>query len=312
MGGVRPPRYRTGHRGVLEVLVLQPRKLTPMTKTQPSAKIISDVISPSGDRLTHMTVVFHRFVLAEFNTHRMFSRSSASSRAIPVERKLEEVTLHPAMPVEWPGEQPGMQGGKFLEGARLNEAVELFAYVHDMTTRVVNDYLESHPNKSDRLHKSLINRLLEPFAWHEVIVASTEWDNFFRQRVSALAQPEIRVPAEMMLAEFDASTPVEIGQNDWVTPYIRPEDDDTDIDRRVLSVARCARVSYQNHEGVRSPEDDMKLFKRLYDADPRHAAPFEMVATPAGASVVEGNFQGFHQLRHHSDISVLRKELSDD
>ena len=51
--------------------------------TQPSARIILDSISPEGYRLTTMEVTLHRFVLAEFNTARVFSRNSASSRAIP-------------------------------------------------------------------------------------------------------------------------------------------------------------------------------------------------------------------------------------
>lgn len=48
------------------------------------AKILADSLSPDGVRLTTFKVTFPRIVLAEFNTHRMFSRNSASSRAIPI------------------------------------------------------------------------------------------------------------------------------------------------------------------------------------------------------------------------------------
>ena len=47
------------------------------------ARVLLDSVSPAGVRLTTLEVTFPRFVLAEFNTHRVFSRNSASSRAIP-------------------------------------------------------------------------------------------------------------------------------------------------------------------------------------------------------------------------------------
>src|SRR5436190_18443341 len=49
------------------------------------AKILADSISPDDVRLTTLVVTFPRFILAEVNTHRMLSRNSASSRAIPPE-----------------------------------------------------------------------------------------------------------------------------------------------------------------------------------------------------------------------------------
>jgi len=74
------------------------------------AKILQDSISPNGDRLTTMEVTMHRWVLAELNTHRVFSRNSRSSRAVPLIKKKEgeivggtifEVLQSPAYPVEW-------------------------------------------------------------------------------------------------------------------------------------------------------------------------------------------------------------------
>ena len=46
------------------------------------------------------------------------------------------------------------------------------------------------------LHKQLVNRLLEPFAWITVIITATEWANFFTQRCHPDAQPEIKHIAE--------------------------------------------------------------------------------------------------------------------
>ena len=64
-----------------------------------AAKILADSIGPHGIRLTTMEVVFPRPYLAEFNTHRMLSRNSASSRAVPTEKQIERVLENPYLPM---------------------------------------------------------------------------------------------------------------------------------------------------------------------------------------------------------------------
>jgi hypothetical protein len=284
---------------------------------QPSAKIIADSISPRGHRLTTIEAVMHRFVLAEFNTHRVFSRNSASSRAIPVEKQLTRVAADPAWPIAWTSEPQGMQGGTELVGSDLLDAHQMFLDIHGATVRRIEEYLEAHPDKSTRLHKSLINRLMEPFMWHTVVVTSTEWDNFFHQRASEfspLAQPEIQATADAMLEAMRTSYPTELDFGQWHLPYI----DQTDWDHpdfsdsptvevqlilKKVSVARCARVSYLTHDGKRDYQEDVTLFDRLIGASPMHASPLEHVATPATHGEIEignvsGNFFGWHQYRH--------------
>lgn len=266
-----------------------------------SAKIVADSISWGGIRLTTMEVTFHRFVLAEFNTHRVFSRNSASSRAIPVEKQLERLEQSPAFPISWPREQPGMQGGTELEGDDLAEAQALFEQVHAFTLKAVSDYVSTHPDKAHRVHKSVTNRLLEPFMWHTVIVSSTEWENFFGLRCSPQAQPEIRVVAEMMRDIYDNSTPIPTLEGEWHLPYITDEERSSiDIQRlRHISVARCARVSSLHAGDAGDYEKDLRLFNSLTSAVPPHASPLEHIATPASRSdMVPGNFDGWLQLRH--------------
>jgi hypothetical protein len=203
-----------------------------------SAKVVLDSLSPEGVRLTTLEVVMHRFVLAEFNTHRVFTRSSASSRAIPVEKQLDKVLHNPAWPLVWSGEQPGMQGAPDLEGDDLLEAQELFAAVHRNTVLEVERYLAHHPEKSTRLHKSLINRLMEPFQWHTVVVTATEWENFFGLRCHRMAQPEIRVAAELMRDAMAASIPTPCGRRGAVHPsedQRRPVRQDVVLDAGRLS-----------------------------------------------------------------------------
>jgi hypothetical protein len=275
---------------------------------KPAARVIKDSISPRGHRLITLVVVMHRWVLAEFNTHRLFSRSSASSRAIPVERQLGRIRESPAYPLEWASEQPGMQGGSELTGHELAEAMELWDDLMYHTLATIENYVADHEDKSTRLHKSLLSRLMEPFMWHEVIVSSTEWDNFFRQRVSRLAQPEIRVPAELMLQAIDLSKPRTLGYQSWHLPFI-DEDEVEDVqlenlgyDPRAISAARVAQISFKNPETQeKDPAKDQERFERLVNPGegPPHAAPFEMVARPARSGVwPQGNFNGWSQWRH--------------
>ena len=78
------------------------------------AKVIKDSISPDGVRLTTLEVTLPRIVLAEFNTHRMLSRNSASSRAIPVRKRIDAVERDPFVPDQFGRNQKGMQASDIL------------------------------------------------------------------------------------------------------------------------------------------------------------------------------------------------------
>src|ERR1035437_8630552 len=165
----------------------------------PEAKIICDSISPEGVRLTTMEVKIHRFVLAEMNTHRVFSRNSASSRAIPVKKIIERVKTDPAMPVFWGKNQAGMGAAVELDYTEKNIAEFLWLQARDRSVKDVEDLQKLG------LHKQLTNRLLEPWLWHIAIISSTEWTNFFGQRCAInpetgqpYAQPEMHAVAMAM------------------------------------------------------------------------------------------------------------------
>ncbi|TXH47706.1 MAG: hypothetical protein E6Q97_26575 [Desulfurellales bacterium] len=261
-----------------------------------SAKVIADSISTLGIRLTTLEVVMHRFVLAEFNTHRVFSRNSASSRAIPIEKRVKSVLQHCAYPVEWGANQPGMQAEKQLARSDAEKA----AGVWTQASIAMASYALQLAQLG--VHKQLANRLVEPFLWHTVVVTSTDWENFFMQRCSPLAQPEIRCAAEAMREALSYSEPRHLSEEEWHLPYVQPEEYLTMdfADTKRLSVARCARVSYLTHDGRRDLVADYKLYDRLLCAEPPHASPFEHVARPLtdNDDVRHGNFRGWIQLRH--------------
>jgi thymidylate synthase ThyX len=254
------------------------------------AKIIADSISPAGHRLTTFEVRFRRFVLAEFNTHCVFDRNSASSRAIPVKKQLEAIERELAYPEVWPTEQPGMQGGAALSMPLQQQARKEWESAARDAVRHVKALLEIG------VHKSVTNRLLEPFMMHTVCVTSTAYQNFFGLRANPDAQPEIRVAAEMMLAAYHASTPRKVGIGQWHLPYVSIEEQqevrdwhDTnlvDFERHTnemlvsISSARVARTSYLTQDGKRDFGLDVGLYDRLTSAEPMHASPLGQVATP--------------------------------
>jgi Thymidylate synthase complementing protein len=264
--------------------------------TSPSAAVVADSINPDGQRVTTVQATMHRFVLAELNTHRVFSRNSASSRAIPVARQIACVVEDPAVPVEFGAKRAGMQAGPALEGEDHQRALAAWLGARDAAVDAAKSLVVLG------VHKQVTNRLLEPFMWHTVIVTATEWDGFWAQRCSPLAQPEIRLAAEAMKEAVDASIPLEVDLGNWHLPYIaevdRTEVNDDETLRRV-SAARCGRVSYLNHEGRRDLDDDLRLYDKFIGARPAHASPLEHVATPArSCDRTAGNLQGWTQLRH--------------
>ena len=145
--------------------------------TKISAKIIADSKSPQGHRLTTYVLTFPRFILAELNTHRVFSKNSASSRAIPFAKMVESVRENPFIPIAWQKEHKGMQGTEYITDPNLIDGAILewnMAKNHMI-------YEASLLNKGD-VTKQLCNRLLEPFMWHTVILTATEFENFFALR----------------------------------------------------------------------------------------------------------------------------------
>jgi hypothetical protein len=258
-----------------------------------AAKVIADSIADDV-RLTTMEVTFPRIVLAEFNTHRMFSRNSASSRAIPVEKRIQSVLDDPFVPESFGSNKKGMQAGSPLEGHQARKAHMCWLEARDKAVESAAMLAELG------VHKQLANRLIEPFSWHTVVVTATEWENYFALRCSSLAQPEIRIVSEMMESAMDASKPRVLDVNGWHLPYVREEDyedlqplDHDDL-MPMVSAARCARVSYLTQNGVRDVREDLSLADRLSSA--RHMSPFEHPARVASAHVFDnldfvGNFR---------------------
>lgn len=277
-----------------------------------AAKILADSMSPDGVRLTTFEVTMPRIVLAEFNTHRMFSRNSASSRAIPIEKMLKIVQEHPYIPTHWGKNQKGMQANEEVGNTEAAMAESEWLKARDLAVQQASALL----NRCG-IHKQITNRLLEPFMWHTVICTATEYSNFFHLRCHPDAHPDIRKPAELMREAYEKETPKNLNYGEWHLPLwgfdqdLKEDLSQDDICK--VSIARCARVSYLTHDGQRDLKADIQLFDRLTGGG--HMSPLEHVARPMTASEIQrgqkfdeggrwetqisfsGNFRGWVQYR---------------
>lgn len=245
-----------------------------------ACKILADSMSPDGFRLTSFEITMPRIVLAEMNTHRMLSRNSASSRAIPVEKMLKKVEEDPFIPIYWGKNQKGMSAEEELSPIEQQTAENCWIAGRYEATKTVRCLLDLG------VHKQITNRLLEPWLFHTIIATGTEWANFFNLRRDKNAQPEIRKAADMMWAAYQASAPEDIGYGKWHLPLVRGVDlpqllDEqyTETELAQISCGRCARVSYLTHDGTRDPRADVEMVtKRL--APSGHMSPLEHAARP--------------------------------
>lgn len=246
-----------------------------------ASKIIADSMSPHGHRITSFEVTMPRIVLAEFNTHRVFSRNSASSRAIPIKKMLEKVDVDPFIPEKWPKNGKGMQPDGFFE----KEADILLARAFWLDGR--DKVIEIVKLMEDRgIHKQVTNRLLEPFLWHTIIVTATEWSNAFNLRRDKHAQEEIRRPMQWMFEQYNDSQPEDVDFGQWHLPLVKGRDHSvlreesfSTKDIAKISCGRCGRVSYLTHEGQRDPKADVAIVDEKFSAN-GHMSPLEHAARP--------------------------------
>lgn len=258
-----------------------------------TAKVVAYSVDHRGASLITMQLKYPRFIHSEFMTHRVFSRNASSSRAIPVKRQLELITVDPAMPIHWGSNKPGMQAGDELDASTLNRVMDEW---HDARSECL---ASARAMMEAGLHKQVANRILEPWQHISVVVTATEWDNFFLLRDHWAAQPEIRELARRMReAILDAKANI-ITRDDPIPyhlPYITRNDlelwatDELSTEDLIkCSVARCARVSYLNHDGTDPDlQKDIDLHDKLRDM--QHMSPFEHVGMPMLFKEVSSRF----------------------
>lgn len=274
-----------------------------MIHCTPEVQIIADSISPAGSRIVTFQLRYWRAIHAEVMTHRAFSRNAGSSRARPSAAIIEQVRNDPWGPRHWGANQPGMQAGDEVEDVGVAQRAWRRSAV--WAAQHAEELLEQG------LHKQIVNRVLEPFTYIDVVLTSTMpgLSNFFELRIHPDAQPEIQDLARAMQSALQESAPVKLGYGEWHLPYVLEEECDLPMGvKRKLSTARCARVSYKTFDGEVDIEKDMALYKKLVGAHPMHASPAEHQATPLQPLILNpqcGNFAGWEQHRQFIEKGML-------
>ena len=281
-------------------------------KNHIDAKILADSINTvNNKRLITVQVKVPRYILAEVNTHRVFSRNYASSRAIPAKVIRGNITNNMFRPVYWGSNQRGMSASSELKGWRKWMANKMWGFGGHMMA-FTHWSLEKLG-----LHKQTCNRLLEP--WNSVygVITATEWENFMRLRYNKNAQPEIICLAKAIHDAIINSVPRKLQPGEYHLPYITDEErkENTVYDCIRASVARCCRVSYKNRETGKPSviSDDIKLYDRLLND--HHFSPFEHIGfVPKSGRVssainneLQRNFRGWYQFRAIADNEENRE-----
>lgn len=281
------------------------------------AQIIADSKNEFGNRLTTFVITFPRIILAEKNTHRMWSRNSASSRAIPFKKMVQSVKDNPFIPLKWMKDHSGMQGVEYWENEN-DIKIRTDAWLAARDSAVTHAEIL---NESLGVSKQVANRLLELFMYHTAIVTASEFENFFALRAHKDAEIHMQHLAYLMLDEYNKSEPRALKAGEWHIPMgdqidlppTIPIDPGYTLDEGVairkvkIATARCARVSYTvvgEEEKKHDYDADIKLHDRLLASG--HLSPFEHCAQAMNEDQHyfrrwSGNFKGFIQYRKTID-----------
>ena len=283
-------------------------------KTKIESKLLlASLNTATGDILYTFEWVYPRIILSEVNTHRVLSRNTASSRAIPGKRQRGRVLDDPFIPLHIGSNKKGMQAGDELSGWKRWLAEKVWSYSRHPAVFAgwVLDKLG--------VHKQIVNRIYEPWTWTKQLVSFTDSGNLIALRAHEAAEPHFQELAYqfktqierakrrlygpgLLAREFNDTCRYQwLKPGEWHLPYIA-DDESHMYDNETLckiSSARCARVSYDMPDtGVKSTVDqDLELDKRLAGSDPKHLSPTEH---PAQALIYKdriGNFSGFCQFR---------------
>ena len=254
--------------------------------TNITAKVICDSISEQGVRLTTFEIEYPRFIHSEVMTHRSLSKNSSSSRAIPIQKMLDQIEDNMAIPIYWGKAKSGMQATEEVCSTIQQYACERWGYAYLDAKHYVEQLVDGD------LHKQVPNRLTEPFQMMKVVVTGTDFDNFFNLRIHKDAQPEICMLAYKMYQAMQESKPFKLKAGEWHLPYVtagwhgkgemRYADEDfnfVELEQAIkLSAASCASVSYRTDNMTLEKAD--KIFDMLIKAEVIHSSPFEHLATP--------------------------------
>lgn len=268
------------------------------------AKVVAHSKSAySGQEIVTFEYEMPKCILAELNTHRQFSRNAQSSRAVPINKVIDQIRTNPVTPIYWGANQAGMVAGEeidskvdFIDYTPLNK-FDAWA----VSAKEVADLMEAWDRAG--YHKQIVNRIGEAFTFVRGVITATEFDNFFHLRIHPAADPFIQELARCMWEALQASEAEILYEGEWHTPYVEHFKHDisgkmayinptqtqevvakhgtlwVSLERaKQISAAACAQVSFRKLD--LSDETVDRVYSRLVDEETPHASCVEHQASP--------------------------------
>lgn len=233
---------------------------------------------------------YPRAIHAQLLTHRVFSKNSSSSRAVPIKKAIQQIKDNPAKPI-WTSNQKGMQGPVIEDAPTLDILAKLWNGMFDTTVRFVELMANKPEDGGLNIHKQNAGRYLEPFQNIRVCLTSTEWENWDWLRVDVAAQPEIEELAKLIKQARDEAEPMILTHLEWHVPFVDRKRDSKGIlryysgDQEInykqalqISMSCAAQTSYRNLDDSLEKAEDM--YEKLFAGQKVHASPSEHQAYP--------------------------------
>lgn len=276
------------------------------------ATILADSVAWHGRRITTFELRYPHFIHKELMTHRVFSRSFMSMRAVPPGKPggiIDQVVEDPVIP-DFHGRSPGMGTSGALSDRDAAHATSQWLSARDAAVVAARGMDLNGVAKSD------INPLLEPWVWMRGVVTATEWSNFYALRRDEAARKEFRCLANLMWNEHQASKPERLKLRQWHLPGLTSEERFLAWNYRNarswarVSAGRLARISYDKVHLTEEVEKSLGRAEMLLASG--HMSPFEHQAEPALLPFRwSGNFRGWKQyrksLKHESDFAKIKE-----
>lgn len=289
-----------------------------------SAKVVAMAKNAyTGDLIATLELEYWRGILAEFNTHRLFSRNSASSRAIPIQKIIDQVMDDPMIPVKFGKNQAGMQAGEEidtpielpfsivlnseeLQGVLSDESTP-FSFIANLHEKLRQElcYTLLSPEEYWRCTaqinaliakkfaeagyaKEVVNRILEPYQKMKTVMTTTDLANFLWLREHPAADPNINELAEAIHEAVELAKPFAkvLRDGEWHTPYWGDGFFDEECLRKgfKLDEALMTSASCSAQVSFRTLDDSLEKAERVFD---RLNLDKEVLEDPAHASPVE-------------------------
>ena len=252
--------------------------------------IQASVCAATGQRIDTLIAEYPRAIHSQVLTHRVFSKNSSSTRAIPLSKAIDQINAKPAKYI-WTKNQSGMQGEVITDSGTLHDLEETF-----YTARENAMYAAQKLATLGGAHKQNAGRLLEPFQNIRIVLTSTEWENWDWLRNHEDAQGEINVLAQAIYAARQSAIPMVLAAGEWHVPFVdrnrhpvtkellySVEKDGAPLmldaeEAKLISMSVCAQTSYRKSDY--SLEKAIVMRARLLEPERVHSSPSEHQATP--------------------------------